>query len=536
MSHTGQGDMTGSTSLWGATYFLALFAAVLAVPTSWFLLNRYRRSILRLMNERSSGDQETEGLGPAPDHPRPSTSPDSDVIEVGMRRNVIVVVIVALVSAFAFAALFLVWTEVGISVWRLSTFGILYSWPAVIGIWIVTGGRRRWVVTSLAVYFVSLSIAVMISGGSWDVPARLFLFSLVPTAAIIGFLSRRFRGVGALVLGTMMVALAGSQAFAFAVLSNEVLITFWAEMLTSLGVTDGMLALLALVGVGFVLSLFLGVVATRLLAGWYARYGFSDQMLLLGSTYLVFAIDQSGSASTTEGGPLGIGLVIYVVGGAVAFALYRLIHRQTVAPTCLLMLRVFSSDPTRQRLLDQIASGWRYLGPVRMIGGPDLAVDNVEPDEFLTFVSGRTRTLFVNGQKDLAERIRSLDTRADRDARYRIDEFFCFDDTWRPAVSQLLAQCDAVVMDLRSFGVDNQGSAHELRLLSSRGALSRTVLLVDQGTDRALLDSILESEDLGGATLLEARGDDPDEALQALAAVSAVTRPPRVIGSPPSVA
>jgi hypothetical protein len=140
MSHTGQGDMTGSASLWGATYFLSLFAALLALPTSWFLLRRYRRSILRLMNQRSSGDEETEGLGPAPDYPRPSASPDSDVIEVGMRRNVIVVVIVALVSAFAFAALFLVWTEVGISVWRLSTFGILYSWPAVIGIWIVTGG------------------------------------------------------------------------------------------------------------------------------------------------------------------------------------------------------------------------------------------------------------------------------------------------------------------------------------------------------------------------------------------------------------
>ena len=354
MSTTGQGDVTGGTSLWGATYFLALFAAVLALPTSWFLLYRYRRSILRLMNERSSGVEATEDLGPVPDHPRPSAPRKTEAVEVGMRRNVVVVVIVALVSGFAFAALFLVWTEVGISVWRLSTFGILYSWPAVIGIWIVTNGRRLWVVTSLAVYFISLAIAVAISGGSWDVPGQLFLFSLVPTAAIIGFLSRRFRGVGALVLGTMMVALAGSQAFAFAVLGNEVLITFWAEMLTALGVTDGMVALLGLVAVGFVLSLALGVVATRLLAAWYVRHGFSDQMLLLGSTFLVFAIDQSGSASTTDGGPFGIGLLIYLAVAAVAFVLYRLIHRSPVDPKSLLMLRVFSSDPSRQRLLDQI--------------------------------------------------------------------------------------------------------------------------------------------------------------------------------------
>jgi hypothetical protein len=516
--------MTGGTSLWGATYFLALFAAVLALPTSWLLLRRYRRSIFRLMNERSSVGQETGDLSPVPDHPRPSAPPQTDAVEVGMRRNVIVVVIVALVSGFAFAALFLFWTEVGISVWRLSTFAILYSWPAVIGIWIVTGGRRRWVVTSIAVYFVSLSIAVIISGGSWEVPAQLFLFSLVPTAAIIGFLSRRFRGVGALVLGTMMVALAGSQAFAFAVLGNQVLINFWAEMLTGLGVTSGMVAWLALIGVGFVLSLVLAIVATRLLAGWYARYGFSDQMLLLGSTYLVFAIDQSGSASTTEGGPFGIGLVIYVAAGAVAFVLYGLIHRPAVDPTCLLMLRVFSSDPTRQHLLDQIASRWRYIGPVRMIGGPDLAVNNVEPDEFLAFVSGRTRRLFVNGPEDLAERIRNLETRTDRDARYRVDEFFCFDDTWRPTVNQLLARSDAVVMDLRSFGVANEGSTHELELLASRGALGRTVLLADETTDRALLESTLGLEDHGGAILLQAEDDDPDEALKALAA-SAVARP-----------
>jgi hypothetical protein len=186
---------------------------------------------------------------------------------------------------------------------------------------------------------------------------------------------------------------------------------------------------------------------------------------------------------------------------------------------------VFSSDPTRQRLLDQIASKWRYLGPVMMIGGPDLAVNNVEPDEFLSFVSGRTRRLFVSGPEDLAERMRSLEIRTDRDARYRIDEFFCFDDTWRPTVSQLLAQSDVVVMDLRSFGPENRGSSHELELLASRGALGQTVLLVDQSTDRALLDTILGPRDHGGPTLLEANDDETDEALAALTEVAAAARP-----------
>ena len=61
--------MTGGTSLLGATYFLALFAAVLALPTSWLLLRRYKGSILRPMNERSSGVPVVEDHRPVPDHP-----------------------------------------------------------------------------------------------------------------------------------------------------------------------------------------------------------------------------------------------------------------------------------------------------------------------------------------------------------------------------------------------------------------------------------------------------------------------------------
>ena len=102
---------------------------------------------------------------------------------------------------------------------------------------------------------------------------------------------------------------------------------------------------------------------------------------------------------------------------------------------------------------------------------------------------------------------------------------YMHDDTWRVTVSQLLARCDAVVMDLRSFGAQNRGSTHELELLATRGALSQTVLLIDQSTDRALLDSILGPSDHGGATLLEAEGDDPDQALKALAAICSVARP-----------
>jgi len=165
-----------------------------------------------------------------------------------------------------------------------------------------------------------------------------------------------------------------------------------------------------------------------------------------------------------------------------------------------------------------------------MIGGPDLAVANVEPDEFLTFVRGKLRRLFIDEPAVLAERLRSLITRRDPYARYRIDEFFCFDDTWRLTVTQLLEQSGAVVMDLRAFGPSNEGCILEIELLADRKALGRTVLLVDARTDRPLLDSVLGRHTSESPAVIEVDDHDPDRAITALVSAAAVG-PPRLDSS-----
>ena len=167
------------------------------------------------------------------------------------------------------------------------------------------------------------------------------------------------------------------------------------------------------------------------------------------------------------------------------------------------MLRVFSPRPQGYRLLDAITARWRHLGPVRMIGGPDLAVASVDPDEFLTFVSGRLRRLFIDKCRGLevsgceASTPMPIPT-----ADSAFEEFFCFDDTWRLTVTELLRQSDAVVMDLRGFGPDNQGCLDEIELLKGELAMQRTVLLVDSETDRPLLDSALGTGLTTGAPAL----------------------------------
>jgi hypothetical protein len=379
----------------------------------------------------------------------------------------------------------------------------------VLSIWIVTGAKRLWVWSSVAIYFVVLFAVTLIAGGGLLFPVQLWLWSLIPTAAVIGFMTRPLRGVGTLVLGVMMGAIVGSQALFLTVIDSALLLGTWITLTSALGLGDPNIQFYGLQVIGFVVATILGVLVVRLLAGWYSRHGFSDQMLLLGSVFVVFAIDYSVTVDPDEGYGFLPGMVIYVVLALVALLLYRVVHRHRVSPVNLLVLRVFTPRQGAQRLLDRINSEWRYLGPVRMIGGPDLAIASVEPDEFLRFVLGRLRRLFIDTPAQLDARLQTLSTRPDPDARFRVEEFFCFDDTWRFTVAQLLARSDAVMMDLRGFGPDHEGCADELALLESEGALTRTVLLVDATTDRQLLDSILPDDPERAPTLIGVADADP---------------------------
>jgi hypothetical protein len=526
--------MSDTEFLGGLTYFTAVFAAVLALPITWLLLRRYRRSIFRLMNQRGvvqAGSATHGAMDPAPPRPAFSGVAAAGKIGAGNHRNVMLVVIVGLLFGFAFSILFLAWNDIDFSIYRISFFGIYQTWPTVIGVWIVTGGNKRWVWSSLAVYFVALWATGLIAGAGPMDPARLWVWSLIPTAAIIAFLTRPLRGVGTLVLGTMMVAIVGSQAFAIGIVGSESLLDTWVEFFFAIGITDGNVMFWALQLVGLVGAVILGILVTLWLARWYGSHGFSEQMLLLGTVFLVFAIDFSVGVSSSDGAAFGLGMSIFAGTAVIAMVLYRVIHRTREEAPALLMLRVFSPDPKSQRLLDRINAGWRYLGPVRMIGGPDLAIANVEPNEFLTFVRGKLRRLFIDQPAALAERLRCLTTRPDPDARYRIDEFFCFDDTWRLTVTGLLERCDAVVMDLRAFGPGNQGCIDEIGLLAEREVLDRTVLLVDARTDHALLDSVLGRHGGEGPMVIEVDDDDPHQAVMALAAAATVG-PPRLDSSP----
>lgn len=480
-------------SLTGFTYVIALLAAGPALLITWFLLRRYRRAVIRLMNQRATARPQSGVELQAPDRAR-SPNVGSGAVGDGLRRNLVVVVTIGILGGLAFGALNLRGFDVAIRPLPLVFFAAVYSWPTVLGVWIVTGFRRRWVLGSVLVYFAVLgAVGIYIAGSPTD-PFVLWAWSLVPTLAILAFMTRPLRGVGPLVLGVVMAVMVGALWFAGLITGSEVMVDAWIRWYGMFG-SDSVTAMAIGVWVfGLLFGLVLGGTIAWLLAWWYAQRGFSDQMLLLGAVFLVFVVDYTVTIDPENFSYFLVGIGIFVALAIVALLLYRLVHRRASETASLLVLRVFSRQRGAQRLLDRIDDRWRYLGPVRMIGGPDLATHSVEPPEFLYYVTARLWRLFIADPAQLLERLDNLRAVPDPDGRHRVDEFFCYDDTWEMTVAQLLARSDAVVMDLRGLTAERQGSLEELHLLADQEALRRTVLLVDGTTDHSVLDSALPGD------------------------------------------
>ena len=252
------------------------------------------------------------------------------------------------------------------------------------------------------------------------------------------------------------------------------------------------------------ISCIAGAVAAWLCVSWltsrYRRRRASDQMLAIDvmislfALYSVFAfLYLFGEKRRVVGDACVLSILAFIAYKFVAaWGLRRLRKsRSPVPPRTLLLLRVFGFARRTQRLLEDLGQRWRYLGPIRLIAGPDLAYATIEPHEFYDFLGGHLSRAFIKDQDDLENRL-SLETAvADRDSLFRIQDFFCHDDTWMMAVSHLAGHADAVFMDLRGFSPSNSGCIFEIRELVRCVPVDRIVILVDTTTDVMFLERTL---------------------------------------------
>jgi hypothetical protein len=256
-------------------------------------------------------------------------------------------------------------------------------------------------------------------------------------------------------------------------------------------------------------SLVVGWLAWRLLKGLAHRFAnkrFSDVQLVVDCWWAIVAAEVTATSLSITYGFAGI------AGGVAAFLAYRIavlavlrgVRPAVAAPRRLLLLRVFGYQARTESLFDRVAQAWRFHGPVQLIAGVDLAMRTADPGDLLALLNGRLAELYVATPGDVVNRLARLDLETDPDGRFRINEVYCYDNTWKPTLEALLDASDVVLMDLRSFAAGNAGCIFELEQLVRRLASHDIMFVCDKTTDMALLRQILHH---AWATAGEGRGD-----------------------------
>lgn len=541
-----------TVALTGNLSFNLLLAAVLTWPIAMGLLRLYTRAVRRSMRSQTPGT--ISAIAPPPfetardaghgkpassatlhDLPNASTSPGADMLLARLlaqsRHAALVYVIGGSAYALVMAAAHLLATGMEILPVRFSFLFWVFVWPVVLTVAIVAVATRPARFALTAAYFIGLSaLGAVGMRSSPDLTwAQVFLMwilsDLPPTILLLTYLSRRVRAVGPLILTFMFLAVTGSGIAVSVGGSQDSYMRAIVSLAGSVGL-GGTGALVALLAVGFLTFAAVGWMALAWIRRRYQAKQISDESVTVDAVWMLFAVVHS------------IGLVfehpLWALTGLAAFGAYKLcVHvgflwlgrrdeASQKSPT-LLVLRSFSIGRDGERLFDVIDRLWRRVGSIQMIAGIDLARRTVEPHEFLDFISGKLARRFIDGSAALEQRLRERDTRPDRDLRFRVNDFFCYDDTWKMVLSRLVHESDAVLMDLRGFSRRNAGCVFELHELVRLVPLDRVVFVVDRRTDETLLAETLGDGRAGVYRLGSINGRQVRQLLRSLAAAAAPT-------------
>jgi hypothetical protein len=510
-------QLSTTVVLTGVLPFTVVVASALAFPVCWALLKLYRRSVERGMRTAGAGSATAPAMASRPNAPstRLSIQPVDEASRVEPARHDDAVYHLAAVGPWHTAALYalagmayaavmtagwltathhesIVWIKVLVLFWT-------YWWPAWLTAMLVAAyDRNRWL-QLLTLYFVALGLLFSIAllrNPDLSMPQLALSWVIEnapPTVLLLAFLLRQIRAVGPLVLAFLLALAVGSQT----VLSLAAAHPSILRALSGFGFSLGLGPAAVFVGMILAGTLSFGLLGWPLLL-WlgrcYKRKRLSDQSLTVDSLWLLFGAVQSIGLAFEAPHWIMTGAAAFIAYKAVANLGFRMIGgcRRHVQPRTLLLLRVFALARRSELLFHQLRTHWLYAGSVSMIAGPDLVTTTVEPHEFLDFLTGYLGRQFVKDSSDLERRLTAMDRGRDPDGRYRINEFFCHNDTWQMTMERLAATSDAVLMDLRSFSLANQGCIFEIGRLVDGVDLTRVVFLADASTDRAFLDATLE--------------------------------------------
>ena len=460
---------------------LACFIAVMLAPLYVF---RIRRNVVRYMGQRirplSVAVPVVERQGGAPLHLANEAAPRTPLSDAGralvdrmrnVRRSAAAMYFLAGVAA---ASVLAAGEYAATGEW--SPLMVAYIWPAVLTVSTVAvpALRKRALVLGVSglTLFGTLVGTLAVTNVEEAAINAFFGFLIPPTILLLLVANRANRTIAPVLvlIGTIVAGAitAGVAAGGFG--------SFLAVLVTGLVA----LALLAL-----------GLLTLALLPWAYERKYFSELSFQLAFAWVVFAVAYGMTRNTLH----------FWLCGALSLAVYAGLTRRMLPrlqgaarghrPASLLVLRVFGSPGRSARLLAHIGMRWRTVGPIHLIAGSDTAITNLDLSEVFRFLTFRLRSVYVQDAADLERRLEKLDCAPDPDGRYRVNDYFCFDDTWKATFTELLNRSDAILLDLSGFGSKNAGVAFELgRLLGSR-PLGSFVVITDGKTDIDCLGATL---------------------------------------------
>jgi len=448
------------------------------------------------------------------------------------RVEIACIVVAGLAYAVVLASALLVARVEVRTPWRFALTLWIDSWPIVIAMALSAASFARTAAlatVAYALFFVVGTLAVIAlpddvpdSAGAMlvtlgdtvtpELMAKFWLvFAAAPAAVVLLFLNPRLRAVSPLMLAFAMVWIAALIAAWTAIVASP----FRELPLRLADATRGGWAGWLVLGAAFVVGVAASVVAAWLAARWIRSATLagtlSDRTLAIDALFLFYAAFFAMVLSLID--------AVWLLAGVLAFVVYRVVvtvaraqvRRRAVAlaPRGLVFLRVFALGEKTSTLFSALAKHWRRVGSMQLIAGPDLAQSTAQPHQLLDFVAGRLSRHFIGDAGGVETAMAALDRAADRDGWYRVHSFFCRADTWQAVLARMVAQGDVVLMDLRSFSVQNAGCEHELRHLVERVPLGRCVFVVDRTTDDAHFRALI------AATLADLDAASPNRGVRA---------------------
>jgi hypothetical protein len=418
----------------------------------------------------------------------------------GPWRAAAVYTVAGLAYSLVTTIIFLKATNIDFLILRFLIIFWYYAWPVVITICLVAAAAWRTRLRVFAIYFLIILLLGVIAALSdslrgWLEILSLWLLTNLPAAfLLLAFLNRRIQAVGPFVLTFMILAVTGSLLLPPFIVNDA----RWLALVVDIGGAFGLSGFgifIVLLLLGFALFGAVGWLVLQGIGSWYRHKKISEQSITMDVIWVLFGIFQSiGLIFEGEFWFLA-SLLSFAVYKIVAWSMFRFVGRHRVRDQkypSLLVLRVFSIGKLSERLFDALSMHWRFTGSIRLIAGPDLATSTMEPHEFLDFLSGKLARRFIDNPQTLDLRLAQSDSMPDYDGQFRVNDFFCHDDTWRIVLSRLVRESDAVLMDLRGFSAQNAGCIFEISELVNLMPLDQVVFIVDSSTDEGFLQEVLQ--------------------------------------------